>query len=221
MWSAPIVTKFGHIPESLEFKLIIKTDNVTELFEEIYLIENFISDEEIQQCIDLINSTPESGWGQDYIDQLKSEALGKFGTEDYMQMVDEGKMNMNTDWLDKSIAIPGELPIQLSDKIKNLFKEDVFMLPMQTIQRHYPGSFMREHVDQDHDPSLVYACVIYLNGNFNGGELYFPEIDLEIKPKRGSMMLFSASKKYLHGVRKVLDGPTRYTITGFIWKAPV
>ena len=198
--------------------MIIKADNAVELYDEVYLIRDFISQEEIDFCLNLINSTTEEDWGKDYVDQLKRDALEEFGTEDYLTLVKQEKMSMNTEWLDKSIEIPGELPHTLSQRIQDLFSSEVAMGPMQTIQRHYPGSFMKEHVDQDHNSSLIYACVIYLNDDFNGGELYFPEIDLEVKPIKGSMMLFSASKKYLHGVKKVLDGPTRYAITGFVWK---
>lgn len=197
--------------------MIIKSDSVAELYDEVYLIKNFISEEEIAAFMQIINSTEEDEWGKDYVAQLKRESMHQFGTEDYAAMVEQGKMHMNPEWLDKSLEISGSLPATLANRIKELFVNKVSLNPMDCVQRHYPGSFMQEHVDQEHDPSLIYACVIYLNDDFNGGELYFPDIDLEVKPIRGSLMLFSASKKYLHGVRKVLPGPTRYAITGFVW----
>jgi len=59
----------------------------------------------------------------------------------------------------------------------------------------------------DRDLSLVY----FLNDDFAGGELVFPELDLAVKPKAGTLVCFPSDHNYVHGVKPVTAGH-RYTI---------
>jgi hypothetical protein len=59
----------------------------------------------------------------------------------------------------------------------------------------------------DRDISVVY----FLNDDFEGGELVFPELDLTVKPEAGTMICFPATHQYLHGVNPVISGH-RYTM---------
>ncbi len=59
----------------------------------------------------------------------------------------------------------------------------------------------------DRDLSVVY----FLNDNFIGGELVFPELDLIIKPEAGTLVCFPSDHYYIHGVNPVISGH-RYTI---------
>jgi predicted 2-oxoglutarate/Fe(II)-dependent dioxygenase YbiX len=55
---------------------------------------------------------------------------------------------------------------------------------------------------------------VYVN-DFEGGELYYTDIDLEFAPQKGDLIVHSASSKYKHGVKPVTKGP-RYAYTNFI-----
>jgi len=59
----------------------------------------------------------------------------------------------------------------------------------------------------DRDLSLVY----FLNDDFAGGELVFPELELVIKPEAGALVVFPSDHHFVHGVRPVTSGH-RYTI---------
>jgi predicted 2-oxoglutarate/Fe(II)-dependent dioxygenase YbiX len=59
----------------------------------------------------------------------------------------------------------------------------------------------------DRDLSVVY----FLNDNFAGGELVFPELNLTIKPEAGMLVCFPSDHNYIHGVNPVISG-RRYTI---------
>jgi len=59
-----------------------------------------------------------------------------------------------------------------------------------------------------------YSSLIYLNDDYEGGELYFPEYDFAIKPEVGTLICFRGDENTLHGVKKVTDG-IRYTISLF------
>lgn len=52
----------------------------------------------------------------------------------------------------------------------------------------------------------------YLNDDYEGGELYFPQHDYVIRPKKNMLILFPGNTHYVHGVSEVTSG-TRYTIS--------
>lgn len=59
----------------------------------------------------------------------------------------------------------------------------------------------------DRDLSVVY----FLNDDFSGGELFFPSLDLSIRPEAGTLVCFPSDHNYIHGVRPVTKGH-RYTL---------
>jgi predicted 2-oxoglutarate/Fe(II)-dependent dioxygenase YbiX len=59
----------------------------------------------------------------------------------------------------------------------------------------------------DRDISVVY----FLNDDFEGGELEFPELKLKVKPESGTMICFPSTHQYHHGVNKVTSG-NRFTM---------
>jgi hypothetical protein len=65
----------------------------------------------------------------------------------------------------------------------------------------------------NHIPRFLsdYSSVLYLNDDYEGGELFFPEFDLTIKPKLGDLVTFPTNSMYIHAVKEVKHG-TRYTI---------
>lgn len=59
-----------------------------------------------------------------------------------------------------------------------------------------------------------FATILYLNDDFDGGELYFPDHGIEYSPRQGSLVLFSGGSGNLHGVKEVLN-KDRHTLIGF------
>lgn len=87
--------------------------------------------------------------------------------------------------------------------------------------RWLPGNSQDPHADSenpdgsDHPyPWRAYASVIYLNSDYEGGAIYFPQHDLEVNPKPGTMVTFPGTAEYMHGVREITSGE-RYTIASF------
>jgi hypothetical protein len=55
---------------------------------------------------------------------------------------------------------------------------------------------MTPHVDQDNGfAQRMFAAVGYLNDDYEGGEIYFPEIAESIKPKAGMLVAFHCGQK--------------------------
>jgi predicted 2-oxoglutarate/Fe(II)-dependent dioxygenase YbiX len=59
-----------------------------------------------------------------------------------------------------------------------------------------------------------YSSLIYLNEDYDGGELYFPEHNFYIKPEVGTLICLKGDEHSLHGVKKVESG-IRYTVSLF------
>lgn len=58
------------------------------------------------------------------------------------------------------------------------------------------------------------TAMVYLNEDYENGQIFFPEFNLEYKPKKGAAVVFPSDINYLHGVREITEG-TRYTISLF------
>jgi predicted 2-oxoglutarate/Fe(II)-dependent dioxygenase YbiX len=71
---------------------------------------------------------------------------------------------------------------------------------------------MTPHVDQDNGfEQRMFAAVGYLNDDYEGGEIYFPEINESIKPKAGMLVAFHCGPRHRHGVRPIRGNVLRYT----------
>ena len=56
--------------------------------------------------------------------------------------------------------------------------------------------------------------LLYLNDDYEGGELVFPEQSLSIKAEAGSLIFFEGDYKKPHGVNEVISG-NRYNLVTF------
>jgi hypothetical protein len=59
------------------------------------------------------------------------------------------------------------------------------------------------------------ASLIYLNDNYDGGELYFPDKKISIKPKPKMLVMFPGNDYYIHGVAENKNN-TRFNLSYFI-----
>jgi hypothetical protein len=63
-------------------------------------------------------------------------------------------------------------------------------------------------------PWRKFGCVYYLNDDFEGGEIHFPNFNIELKPKQNMVAFFPGDVVHLHGVRNVSKG-IRHTLASF------
>ncbi len=64
-------------------------------------------------------------------------------------------------------------------------------------------------------PCYDLAGLFYLNDDYEGGELYFPNQGIQFKPKPGAAYFFPGDKNFIHGVTEITSG-IRYVIP-FFW----
>lgn len=76
------------------------------------------------------------------------------------------------------------------------------------IARFSEGFGMHEHFDSTKPNDI--ATLIYLNDQYVGGEIYFPEHNISIKPDQGDLVCFPDTPDFVHGVKPITGG-VRYT----------
>jgi hypothetical protein len=112
------------------------------------------------------------------------------------------------------------------------------LFPVFNIKKYDTGSHMGAHFDQlDGDKTLRYSLVMYLNDDYEGGEISFKisdyvntysetaphrdydisvatnKVDVGIKPKANSVVIFPSSAPYYHTAHLVKSG-FKYMVPG-------
>lgn len=117
-----------------------------------------------------------------------------------------------------------ELQQRLKKEVDLFYSVDA--MPTSTaIVRWLPGQLQMPHADKElHEgdnagkpndfPWYDIAGLFYLNDDYEGGELYFPNQGIQFKPKAGSAYFFPGDRNYIHGVTEVKSG-IRYVIPFF------
>jgi len=113
-------------------------------------------------------------------------------------------------------------------KVCERFKKEVssfFNVKIETystpISKWSIGNDQQPHADKEWadgtpaEPNYFdIGSVIYLNDDYEGGEIYFTQHDFKMKPKATNAIAFPGDMYFLHGVTKVLE-KNRYTIPIF------
>lgn len=127
-----------------------------------------------------------------------------------------------------------DLPEGFFDKIKNKYQEAVQTVFEREVkantshaQKWDVGGFASPHSDNsdnDGKPNAFeinkYVGILYLNDDYEGGELYFCDKDnemktyLSFKPNAYSYYVFPGGYENIHGVSEITKG-TRYTMVSF------
>jgi hypothetical protein len=114
---------------------------------------------------------------------------------------------------------------RLKIEVDKFFKVDAIPTSAAVV-RWLPGQFQHPHADKElhigenrgkpNDfPYYDVAGLFYLNDDYEGGELYFPEQGIQFKPKAGSAYFFPGDMNYIHGVTEIVSG-IRY-VCPFFW----
>ncbi len=98
--------------------------------------------------------------------------------------------------------------LQIQNTAVSVYGRDTYIETAQIVE--WPtGSNQPPHCDMAREITKA-TSITYLNDDFEGGETYFTDQDLIIKPKRGKTVFFDG-KKFEHGVQKITKG-IRYTL---------
>lgn len=110
---------------------------------------------------------------------------------------------------------------RLQDRIQEFFGVTDLVLESLFLAALREGGFHDAHADNEkyvsgkwmpnHTPQRDYTAIVYLNSDFSGGDLWFPQHNVCISPKCGLLVAFPSSGDFVHGVDRVSRG-TRYSL---------
>jgi hypothetical protein len=195
--------------------------NVNVIHDQVLVVEDFLSKDELSTILDIIESTDNEDWSIEYRRSLAEFCMEKFGRSDVENLVAEGKYEITKGWDDKNFNI-GNRPISsvLQKRLGDLLclaDDRLELAGFGTMQRMQEGVELKSHTDQHTDPSIKYAAILYINDDYKDGTLFFVnKKDSDLRPKPGTLLIFPGNEEFQHGVRHVGEGPIRYVIVGFI-----
>jgi hypothetical protein len=206
--------------ENLKKVLANKGIEFKEITKDLISIENFLTDKEIDFFWNTINSASQEDWEVEYMANLKMFCMQKFGRDDVDNLVAEGKFEITQNWVDKNLNVTKypeyRIYFDRLDKLVSESDDSLHLSGLATIQRMQPGVELKSHTDQHTDPSIRYATIVYINDDYVDGELFFKNLDLSLRPKPKTLLIFPGNEEYEHGVKEVSKGPIRYVLVGFI-----
>lgn len=183
------------------------------LLKDLIIVEDFITKDEARKTINLLNKLAE----------IRNEFWNPISFyESYSSGYPE-----NNDPIFKEFDLPDTWFSDLYQRFRMVTSE-IAGIPESQLskisfhtQKWLPGAFAPLHSDNSSNDGVYgafsrskYATFLYLNDDFEGGELHFPQHDIKINPKAGMLASFQGGPNNLHEVG-VVKKATRYTIGSF------
>jgi predicted 2-oxoglutarate/Fe(II)-dependent dioxygenase YbiX len=186
-------------------------------FDKIHYYEGVIENpydliKEIEETDGLLNSsTSITKWKQ----WKASDDSYDFG---YQKMINPSIIDETNERLISINKIIRNAIVNSSKDYANTHNIDLGYLTPISIAKYSTGKEMGSHVDSYEDGrSPVLSVVLYINDNYNGGELYFKGQEVLIKPTAGSLIAFPSVDPYYHQSMVVTKG-LKYMSPGFWYK---
>jgi hypothetical protein len=170
--------------------------NITHLSNNIYIVENFYDGSE-----ELLN----------YIELNKKNYQYHSGDHAYNFCTES-----NDAFYEKGVS----LSRLIKDTVQNIFNTKLKHRDYLSITIYLEGGGKGLHSDEYHNADdlvnrqliHVYTSVYYPNDNYSGGKLCFPDLELEISPKKNSLIVFPCQIPHL--VSDIITGQ-RISLTDF------
>jgi hypothetical protein len=160
--------------------------------DEICLIEDFLPEALLESLLTVANSASEEEWSQ-------------------LSKSPEGQ------WYGSVLEFNGSLADEVRDICDGLFGGTYTFSHKMFLRRRRTSEGLLPHFDNQVQQSCTNGLVLYLNDDYVGGEIYYPNRGVEYKPVKNSLVIHAANEVYTHGVRAVHEG-TRLFITLWTFK---
>lgn len=172
---------------------------------DIFIIHDLFTPEElsvVQECLQVVTWSPD----------LKSP---NFFVDIGREQADHSKILQDTT---RILELKKDL---IKENMEKDFSCTVGDEGIGTVVKYHVGWTLEYHADcwsglstYAGYPSRDISSIIYLTENYEGGNLVFPDLDIEIEPCAGSGIYFPGDEEHMHEVTEVLSGD-RSTCTGF------
>jgi len=173
--------------------------------EDVVFYNNFLTPEECETLVKVFED-PEQPW-----------SMSAF-FESY------GMSIMPEDPILERYGLPRDYFGKLANRLHKVV-EDAHQRPVKSVSSHAQkwqvgafAPFHSDNTDMEGNPSAweksKLVCLLYINDDYEGGELDFRDHDISIKPVAGQLITFPGGFENIHQVLPV-KGSTRHTIGAF------
>jgi len=161
-----------------------------------HFITNFITEEEAASIVEKVLPLTWDAWGDENWDNsLIDGHTIKSQDHDFAKRL----------W---------DLKEEIKEEMKNFFRLDkeLYTEGLYISKRDNKDWPITMHRDSNNNEHHSHGAVLYLNGNFDGGQLYYPDYGVTLEPRPGTLIFHTAD--VLHGVINQNPG-MRYTMNIF------
>lgn len=182
----------------------------------LFMFENYVDENTIQELMNYAEQ--HEGQRLMVIDDKNSTPDNIVKTEDKRRVTERvplGEWRQRINELVKSIYV---------DLAEQCFHQKLDWLESPDLMRYREGGFYMRHADsQNMDPDTRrwnkvidrdISMLLYLNNEFEGGELSFYRLNYQIRPRAGAVVLFPSDHRFLHQAETVKKG-VRYAIVSW------
>ena len=177
--------------------------NVTKYTRYIWELENFISDEEIDRFLGMV----------DFFDpEIKTSFRTEVRANDTYNLTEVEELdNIAWEWIRKAnqyYVINNEFCYYKWNKLQ-LFSDNTVWSGQNILRQYNENDFYEWHGDQSPTNLSEFSYIIYLNDDFDGGDTKFMNDKIRISPKKGSVLCFPVDHYHIHKGMKVSNGLKR------------
>lgn len=188
--------------------------------EDIVVIHNFLTEDEVQAVLNY----------EKYLDEYSLWDHGDKVGDPLSQWSDRFLGAVNLRYEQKGFGKPSDLKMldllisirkRIKEEIKKAYNLDNVYADSLNLIKWPHGYVQPAHSDYENfglEPHIYnwrqVGCVVYLNDDFDGGNIHFPQHGVSIPVKPGMLAFFPGDVHHAHGVERVLNG-SRYTLSSF------
>jgi hypothetical protein len=179
-------------------------------FESISEAADFISDSDSADAINYFNSQDTSCAIHDHVHHTpNNDRTADFFSWDPECFLLNGRPNSDYDITkyDNIFGISYLLQRMKDAAIRHI--NEPLVLAKVVFHKYIAGASGPEHTDV-----WPVASLLYFNDDYDGGELYFPNQNVEISPQKNSLYIFEGGGDNRHGVKRISNG-NRYVLVAF------
>lgn len=118
----------------------------------------------------------------------------------------DGRIKLNAIW-----QYAYDMQIDAVKDYCNFYNVEMNYWEAMNFIKYGPGQHFQEHSDHGYSYIATVSLVSYPNDDYEGGELYFPKLNLTIKPEAGDIVIFPSTYLFSHVAKPVKSG-TKYSI---------
>ena len=173
---------------------MLDTTKAKKIGDNIYVYNNFVSNEELKNIISYANNISETSWYEQdpsikwMLRTENLEILNNIRNRIINLMSDDLKVGSNTALIKMKKGYAWGVH-QDDYEFKDLINDSKLYVEGQPF----------DLVDVS-----AYGLIVYFN-EFLGGEIYYPEQNIEYKPLPGDLLIHGSDEKCKHGVREVFS----------------